>query len=386
MSKDDLLPISVVGERLVPHFLGEVDHPWLRALLDERDRFVGRHQRELDERLREPLPCASPPKKTRLAIQVLLRHCAGRSVAGPAAARARAALFGEAARSPSERTTVLERAAATIGLTPDRLEEALFADLPGERPVLSPAAQLSPLELALRANLALTRSLLARSSEVRIFADGNARSLVRLARLRGLLCTISPGDGDESASLAISGPFALFRHTQLYGRALGDLLPQLAWCRRFRLVASCVHRDRRLTLQLGTGDPIFPSAEPRRFDSRLEERFAREFSRAAPEWNLLREPEAFAAGGALVFPDFAIEHRTDRSRRWLLEIVGFWTPDYLARKLARYRAAHLTNLILCIDEERACADADLPQDARVIRFRRRVDPGAILGILEGGSR
>ncbi|MSP63936.1 MAG: DUF790 family protein [Myxococcales bacterium] len=111
-----------------------------------------------------------------------------------------------------------------------------------------------------------------------------------------------------------------------------------------------------------------------------------EFARGAPDWSIIREPEAIAAGGALVFPDFAIEHRADPSRRWLLEIVGFWTPDYLTRKLARYRAARLTNLILCIDEERACADADLPPDARVIRFRRRVDPEPVLAILESAFR
>jgi predicted nuclease of restriction endonuclease-like RecB superfamily len=59
------------------------------------------------------------------------------------------------------------------------------------------------------------------------------------------------------------------------------------------------------------------------YDSRLEERFAREFRRVAPDWDLLREPEPIAAEGALIFPDFALQHRSDPSRRWLLEIVGF---------------------------------------------------------------
>ena len=55
-----LLNYSVVGRTLVPHFLGEHDHPWLRVLLEEHERFVGQPQRELDARLREPLPCESP--------------------------------------------------------------------------------------------------------------------------------------------------------------------------------------------------------------------------------------------------------------------------------------------------------------------------------------
>ena len=65
----------------------------------------------------------------------------------------------------------------------------------------------------------------------------------------------------------------------------------------------------------------------------------------------------------------------------MLEIVGFWTPEYLGRKLALYRRAGLPNLILCIDEERQCADGDLPLGARVLRFRRRVAVDDVLRIL-----
>ena len=49
---DRLLSYSVAGTVVVPHFLGEHDHPWLRTLLEEHERFIGRPQRELDGRLR----------------------------------------------------------------------------------------------------------------------------------------------------------------------------------------------------------------------------------------------------------------------------------------------------------------------------------------------
>ena len=59
----------------------------------------------------------------------------------------------------------------------------------------------------------------------------------------------------------------------------------------------------------------------------------------------------------------------------------FWTPEYVARKVARYRSASLPKLILCIDKERNCASADFPPSARVLRFQRRVDPAAVLRVL-----
>jgi len=84
---------------------------------------------------------------------------------------------------------------------------------------------------------------------------------------------------------------------------------------------------------------------PRRAGVSIANRFAREFRRLAPVWDVTREPEPIAAGGTLIFPDFALRHRSDLAREWLLEIVGFWTPDDVARKLALYRSAGLPNLI-----------------------------------------
>jgi predicted nuclease of restriction endonuclease-like RecB superfamily len=295
--------------------------------------------------------------------------------------RARALVFVEAARSPAPALTVLSTVAASLGVTAGDLQDSLFADLPGERLVGASTQPLSAVELALRTNLALVQALLFHAITVRIDVEGNTRVLVRHAKLRGLICTIADRTGRCGSSLEISGPFVLFRNTRLYGRALGELVPLLAWCPRFRLQANCVLGGRYLTLELGTGDPIFPASAPREYDSRVEERFAREFRRLAPDWDVIREPEPIAADGTLIFPDFALQHRSNPARRWLLEIVGFWTPDYVARKLAQYKGARLCNLILCIDESRNCAEADLPPEALVIRFRRRVDAAAVLRVV-----
>ena len=386
MLPDHLLGYSVAGAVVVPHFLGEHDHPWLRSLLEEHERFIGRPQRELDARLREPLPGESPPGKRRLATQVLakLRTSLRKTPVPPR--RARALVFGEAARKLAPPEIVLSTVAASLGVTPEILHDSLFGDLPGERLVGAPAEPLSALELALRSNLALIQALLCRATTVRIEVEGNTRILVRHAKWRGLICTVADRAGPTDATLELSGPFALFRHTRLYGRALGELVPLLAWCPRFRLWADCVVHGRRLTLQLATGDPVFPASAPRRYDSHLEERFAREFRRLAPEWDVIREPEPLTASGTLIFPDFALQHRSDAARRWLLEIVGFWTPDYVARKLALYRSARLSNLILCIDEGRNCAEADVPPEALIVRFRRRVDATAVLRVVQSTPR
>lgn len=385
MAAEALLPFSVRAGEVLPHWLGPADHPWLRALLDERARFVGRRSADLDERLRLALPVPSPPGKRRFAISVLRSMCGAKpprsnsKALSPRIVRER--IFCAAAvDATGEREAILMRTAALLSVTPEALLEALYADLPGERALAPAPPELSPDSLALRANTTLAQSLLARASTVRITVDGNARALVSRARLRGLLCVVR-----SEGEVELSGPLALFRHTLVYGRALGGLVPALAWCGAFRLRAEVALRGGPALLRLCAGDPIAPSEEPRRYDSRLEERFAREIGRLAPDWDIVREPEPVVAGEALVFPDFALRHRGGPEPRWLVEIVGFWTPDYLARKLARYRAAALRHLILCIDEERRCAEGELPPGARVVWFRKRIDPRAVLAIIEGAA-
>jgi predicted nuclease of restriction endonuclease-like RecB superfamily len=381
LASDAFIRYSVRDGVLVPRYLSERDHVWLRALIDEYERAIGRPRRELVERLRDPLPCASPAGMTRQAADVLDRLHSSRCESAVPPVRARAAVFGEAARTDDDPDAVLVAVGATLGVAPGVLRDALFADLPGEQRITSPARPVSAGELALRVNLGVAQSLLRRSTSVAIEVEGNARTLVRHAKLQGLICVVAPRRSAGDAVLEISGPLSLFRHTLLYGRALAGLVPLLGWCNRFRLTSACTLQERALRFELSSGDPVFPSSEPKLYDSRLEERFARDFRRSAPDFDLVREPEAVEAAGHLIFPDFALQRRSDPSQRWLLEIVGFWTPEYLSRKLAQIRAARVPNLILCLDDSRNCGERDLPADVPVVRFRRRIDPAAVLRAL-----
>jgi uncharacterized protein len=376
-----LLPEMMIPARLDrghiwPSYLDERDQPWLHVLIDEFARFAGRPLRGLQQRLREPLPCAAPYFKSRAAMHLLLRQGKAEIRSEISPGEAREVLFLEAVEQVGKpRSTVVAAAASKLGVAPSALERALFADLPGERIFVAPEPVPSPQEIALKVNQLIARSLIFRATRVRILAQGSVRALVRQAKLRGLICTVE--DGNPPA-LHVSGPFTLFRHTLLYGRALGELLPFLIWCARFELRAVCRFRGQEGELCLRNGDPIFPAATPKTFDSKLEARFSRDLKKAAPDWDLVREPEPVRAGSTLIFPDFLLRHRFDPTRQFWVEVVGFWTPEYLQRKLALLRAARLENLILCIDEERSCTEEEIPEGARVLRFRRHIDPQAVL--------
>jgi len=376
-----LLDYADRAGELVPCFLGEADTIWLRALLDAYERFVGRRRRDLDEYLQAPLPVASPSRSLRRARHVLDMVWDNEAVGGVAPRALREAVF-TAAASGVRRDLAFARVARRLGLRPSVVEGSLFADLPSERRLAPRPARLNPWELALRVNLAMAQALLRRSRRVRLDVEGHARALVAQAKWGGLMCVVKPGRTQAHLTLELSGPMALFRRALVYGRALAGLVPQLLWCDRFRLRADCEVDGEARCFVLRSGDPIFPAAEPRRFDSKVEARFYDDFRRAAPDWDLIREPEALAVGSTLVFPDFALQHRRHRWRRWLLEIVGFWTPQYLERKRAQLAQVGRRDLILCVDASRHCAEEETVARGHIVDYRRRVDPAKVLRIIE----
>jgi predicted nuclease of restriction endonuclease-like RecB superfamily len=368
--------------RIVPRYLTEQDHVWLAALLDEFERHIGRRRQELRERLSEPLATSAPASWVRLAARVLEREYGDATRAAVSPVKVRRAAFGAAAGAP-DRRTALETAGASLGLSPEGVLPALFADLPSERILTPPSSPFGPAELALRTNHSMIASLLKKASHVRITAEGEVRALVRAAKVRGLLCTAAPAADGRLVTLDISGPYALFRHTLVYGRALASLVPRAARCPRFELIATCIldQGRKRGELVVRSGDPVVPAAALAAFDSKVEQRFAREFARAAPDWDVIREPEAVPTKDGFLFPDFLLRHRRWGSE-YLLEIMGFWTEEYVEQKLAKLRAANLDRFILCIDENRNCSDGKLPPRANVIRYRRSVPVTEVLRIVE----
>ena len=382
MLPESVIPFRVADGRVLPAYLDARDVPWLRVLAEEVDRFRALPMRELLERLRQPLPCATPPFKLRAAIAVMLRLWKSEVDAKVAPDKARETLF-RAAASQGDRSLAFAEASQALAVDAAELERGLFADLPGEKLVTAPTTLPSPNDLALRTNQLILRSLLFHARRVRIKAEGATRPLVRQIKLRGLLCSVADG---SPPILDLSGPYTIFRHTLLYGRALGELVQFLPHCAHFKLRADCVLRGQMAVLDVQSGDPIFPYEEPKAFDSKLEERFARDLKRAAPDWDLVREPEPVPAGHTLIFPDFLLRHRLCPQRRFFVEILGFWSADYLARKLTLLREAGLGNLILCVDESRGddllphqlLPQSLLPDNARIVRFRRRIDPRLVL--------
>ena len=373
------LPVRQQDGVAALELLDELDAPWITALIDEVEAAIGRPWAELLERIAR-LPARTKSARRAAAIAALRGLLSGRVRGGLQPAAVRERLLGRPTLEPDARRQRLSTVAAALSTTAEQLEQAMWADLPGERAVTMPRERPTALAVAGAANLTLIQRALSRCHDVRLLLTGNARAIARTAAVRGLMATARPVG--SRIELDISGPLSLFHRTTIYGRALGSLVPHLAWCERFVLDARCDFGRGEVRLRIQPPVLLPPGPPPKPHDSGLEARFARDLSRRAPGWRVMREPSPVDAGGRLAFPDFLLVHRDDDDRRWWVEIVGFWTKDYLEHKLATYRAARLRHVILCIDAARTVEPHDLPIAAQVIRFERSVPIDEVLAIIE----
>ena len=372
------LTYSHHGGQLVPHYLAPPDEPWVREVISELDSLVGKTALEIEkafsERISEAARTGNVPSRTICGLwHVCLRIWTLKSVATTRPSRVRSVVFDAAATS-SDREGALETAAAKLGLTREEVLASLFADRPAARKLQSPACLPSPGEVVRLYNLALLQGLLLHSSEVVVHARTHVRSVVRFARLKRLLCTY---DNDaEGLRLTLSGPLSVLRYTTKYGHALATFVPSAIATPGWSLEARChLGPKGEARLVASSGDPIASThALPSDVDSAVERHLLRDFRRLGSSWMIARETAALRVGRRVFFPDFSLTRGDDRI---LVEIVGYYTPEYLESKLRAFREARLERMIVCVDEALACGEEQIIAGA-VVRYRRRVDAGHLL--------
>lgn len=365
--------------RVVPRYLSERDEVWVRCVLDLFDGYVGRsvgeREAELPGRVRAIAGEHGISARAADGVaHVLARRFQTELETPLVPAAVRAVVFDEAGRDDTfDRDAALARSAARLAVSAREVERALFADRPARRRITAPAAPPSAAAAVELYNLALVQGLLQRSEQVSVEVREHVRAVVRFAKLSGLLCTYSLGE--RGTRLEVSGPLSILRHTTKYGFALASFFPAVVATPGFRMLARCILGEEPVLVRIDSSDRIAKTHQlPRDADSAIERALARDLRRLATQWTLSREAYALALGSRSAFPDFALHHPAGFTL--LVEVVGFYTPEYLRSKLQALRAAASRPLIVCIDETLACADGELP--GSVLRFRRRIDAAKLI--------
>ena len=353
----DTVPCSVVDGELVPDWLTAADVPWLRELLLAAAAFDGRPFGALRESWRRGEVPPRAGARWRPVLSVLQRSVLpGR---WQRATSLRALVFAAAAAGAS-REEALARGAAAVGLRPEQVVAALFADVGEQRAVCWPQG-LDPDGLRRATNGKFAQRLLATANGAELTLHGASRAVLRTAWLQGAHFRHVGCEG-VAAKLRWLPPPGDGRA----GRRLAALVPVLPWARRFVLRAQCRWRGVRGTFVLSSLDALPVGNAPAPFDSKLEHELAGALVRTFAGWEVQREPAPLPVGERLAFPDFGLWRCGSAARPWWVELAGLRDRAALVDKVALL--AREKRYVLCL-EARFCP-AELVDHPRVVRFRR----------------
>jgi predicted nuclease of restriction endonuclease-like RecB superfamily len=255
-----------------------------------------------------------------------------------------------------ERSAILSSVGEEYGVEMAAIEESFYSDLQGEM-VLAGFEATEPIRLLRQYNLSLTQTLLFNASELSFTTSGNWQHILRDIKWLGLIYLVRR-EG-EDYWVKIDGPVSLFKLTRRYGTALAKLVPSIVNNGYWRLTAKVVGRGGTslLDLELDSAqhgrymkDADAVSERPT-YDSTVEEDFAQHLDALDTGWKITREPGPLPVGDAVMIPDFLFEKA---GLKVFMEIVGFWTPEYLREKMRKLSMARDVDMIVAINRRLAC--------------------------------
>jgi len=276
------------------------------------------------------------------------------------------------------KTDVLSEVAVELGERTERLDEILYGDLFENRIMTGLEREMSPQELLRRYNLALAQGILYRAVRMRLWLRHDFKTIFKYIKLAQLMYEIQPlPSGGYQVDL--DGPASILRHTQKYGIHMARFLPGLLLTSGWQMSALIDSERGPRTFQLDDTCGLHTYYEKEHpFDSSVEEKFFRAFEKVETDWRIEREAEVIDLKGTVLIPDFTFTHPDGRSRS--MEIVGFWTPEYLEKKLSKLQKAGGHNLLIAINEQLRCSKE--PFLGRAIFFKTSVRVPQVLEALD----
>ena len=268
-------------------------------------------------------------------------------------------------------------------MTLDTVEESLYADLDSEL-ILEKFVPMPASELLGRYNLSLTQTLLFDSTELKFTVPGNWQRIFYTIKKLGLIYEVYRENGFW---VKIDGPASLFKLTRRYGTCIAKLLPVIIanpeWTVEAKILWKYTNEICDLRIESRKHGSVLkkPDLPPVSYDSTIEENFASGFQALKSNWTLRREPEPIPVDKQVIIPDFSLERD---GIKVYVEIVGFWTEEYLLRKIEKLKKIE-AKMLLLINETLACeklATLEKRSQINMIYYHDKIPLAPIIRYLE----
>jgi len=282
----------------------------------------------------------------------------------------RRSLFEESSKSDFALTSlrreeIIQLVARQLGVDRENVLNHMWGDL-DENLVVENFDRITPAILVAWYNLALVQTLLFSCTTLQVALHGGSswKRVLRDVKRVGLMYNIRNQPStlvdrtakntiyhDDTVVCSLDGPQSMFKMTEIYGTAIAKLLPSIisaeSWSLQAWIIRKSVSFGRKMyefdiskeeapqlmALPDHSNSNKQTAKSGSSFDSTVEEKFAIKFQQFRTGWTLIREPDPIILDNDKAFiPDFMFERY---GRRIYLEIVGFWTTEYIERKIGK---------------------------------------------------
>ena len=290
---------------------------------------------------------------------------------------------------PVTKDELIAEVAREYKAEPEQIAWALYADL-AENHILTRFDPPEPTWLLQRYNVALAQALLYRCVRMKLSVFRNIPSrykqLFKFIKFYQLMHAIE-GDLDSGYEILLDGPVSMFRLSQKYGLKLAVFLPALLLCTRWKMEAEIVtaEGEHRYFPLDESSNLVSHYRDSTMYDSLLEKTFAERFHAIESGWEIEREVAIINLKETVFIPDFAFRHADGRTA--LMEIVGYWRPEYLKKKLMKLRRSGREDMVIAVSANLNVSQDDFTDvPGRVFFFKNRINPKEVIARLEQVGR
>jgi uncharacterized protein len=375
------------GDKIYPFLINARDGGFLRDavnLIEIFESFIGKTRGTLESELEEFIGTGTDYKIMRGLIKLLNDRCEFETDAPAEPIEIRQKVFLEARKfhpvlpASEEKKEVLELIASEFQTNADAISANLYADLPAQQHLIS-FDSIEPEDLLDRYNLAQAQALLYKAIEMKIRVApsdlNNYRAIFGWIKHFGLIHSVI-GNATNGYEITLTGAASLFHRSQKYGVQMSVFLPALLLCKDWKLRAEIVQKNgRNLFFELTSEQTEIVS---NRFDEPIYEnpdiqKLLKNWEKSANDWQLKENREVIDLGKTAFVPDLVLI--SPAGSEVYLDILGFWTPKSLQKRLEEFASANYKKFIIAASNElRGSREEFLTESANLILYKTKIEP------------
>jgi len=374
------------GEQIFPFLIKTNNADFLRDaenLIEIFENAEAKTRGEIERELEEYVGTGTEYRILRGFIKLLTDRCKFETSAPAEPLEIRQKIFLEAKKfhpvlpDSDAKREVLDLIAADLHTDTKTLAASLYADLSAQQRLIFFETIEAQTLLDLY-NLSQAQAIFYRCVEMKIRVApsdaANYRAIFGWIKHFGLIHSVM-GNAVNGYEITLTGAASLFQKSQKYGIQMAVFLPALLLCGNWQMRAEI--NDKRgvcfYELTSEQTELVSNRLDEPEYENPIHEKLLKSWGKFNSDWKLQQNKEVIDLGKITFVPDFVLI--SPDKKKVYLDVLGFWTPKSLQKRLEEFRTANYKKFILAAWQDlRGSREEPTFSSENVIFFKSKLEP------------